>query len=294
MKCFYHSADLDGHCSGAIVRHVDPSTELYAINYGQDFPWGNIYSTDTVVMVDFALQPFSDMVRLARKCNLIWIDHHQTAIDEYDKSGLKLPGLRRIGIGACQLTWEYFQNMLVGNHIPKAVELLAEYDVWNHSNPMTLPFQYGMRLKDTWPDKSMDLWKSLFIGGQDVCEPIATAGSTILEYEQQTNAKFCKSYAFSTAIPAYPGTFDDVPPMLKAICINKGFTNSKVFDSVWNPNEYDLMITFCRLPLPKRQWTVSLYSDKPDVDCGQIAKNFGGGGHKGAAGFQCKELPFVH
>lgn len=53
---------------------------------------------------------------------------------------------------------------------------------------------------------------------------------------------------------------------------------------------YDLMITFVRRK--DKLWNVSLYSTKPEIDCGEIAKSFGGGGHKGAAGFQVKELPF--
>lgn len=121
MKCFYHSADLDGHCSGAIVKFLDPNAKLYPINYGQDFPWDEIYSTDTVVMVDFSLQPFPDMVRLASKCVLIWIDHHKTAIEDYNASGLNLPGIRREGIGACQLTWEYLGRQRPGSdawHFP--------------------------------------------------------------------------------------------------------------------------------------------------------------------------------
>jgi nanoRNase/pAp phosphatase (c-di-AMP/oligoRNAs hydrolase) len=41
-----------------------------------------------------------------------------------------------------------------------------------------------------------------------------------------------------------------------------------------------------------RMFTVSVYSTNPNIDCGAICKKYGGGGHKGAAGFQCKELPF--
>ena len=40
----------------------------------------------------------------------------------------------------------------------------------------------------------------------------------------------------------------------------------------------------------KGQWTVSMYSDKPDIDVSVIAKNNGGGGHKGAAGFQTDDI----
>ena len=40
------------------------------------------------------------------------------------------------------------------------------------------------------------------------------------------------------------------------------------------------------------KWSVSLYSIDPNIDCGSIAKKHGGGGHPGAAGFQCDSLPF--
>ena len=39
------------------------------------------------------------------------------------------------------------------------------------------------------------------------------------------------------------------------------------------------------------KFTVSLYSESVDVSV--IAKAHGGGGHKGAAGFICAELPFT-
>ena len=71
MKAFYHSADLDGHCSGAIVKYAHPECELIGINYGDKFPWESIGQDETVYMVDFSLQPFSDMIRLNKACSLI-------------------------------------------------------------------------------------------------------------------------------------------------------------------------------------------------------------------------------
>ena len=52
MKCFYHSSDLDGHCSGAIVKARFPECEMIGINYGQPFPWGDIEEGEIVYMVD--------------------------------------------------------------------------------------------------------------------------------------------------------------------------------------------------------------------------------------------------
>lgn len=42
-------------------------------------------------------------------------------------------------------------------------------------------------------------------------------------------------------------------------------------------------------------WTVSLYHAKhrTDLDLSAIATKFGGGGHRGACGFQCETLPFL-
>lgn len=75
-----------------------------------------------------------------------------------------------------------------------------------------------------------------------------------------------------------------------AICANRGFTNSQLFDSVYDSTRHDLMLVFC---FKKGRYHFNLYSDKSEIDCGKIAKTFGGGGHKGAAGFHSYHLPFL-
>ena len=284
MKCFYHSADLDGHCSGAIIKREFPQCEMIGINYGQEFPWEKIEPGESVAMVDFTLQPFDQMERLNGICNLIWIDHHKTEVEEARNRGVNIQGIQRVGIGACALAWEWLQgqeSVSVSDPIPEAVRLLAEYDVWNHSDPKTLPFQYGFRMfENTYPDNQR-LWDDFLDGSFTATEDAVSLGRDILIYEERQNAKFCKAYAFETELNG-----------IKAIACNRGFTNSKLFDSVWDPSKYDLMVTFVRLKPPSHKWTVSLYSTKPEIDCGLIARQFGGGGHKGAAGFQCAEIPF--
>ena len=277
MKCFYHSADLDGHCSGAIVKHFYPECEMIGINYGDEFPWRSIGHDENIYMVDFSLQPFDGMIQLAATTpHFHWIDHHKTAIEESTKHNFTIHGLRRDGIGACQLTWEYLSG---GFKLPYSIKLLAEYDVWNHKDENTLPFQYGMRLLKTNPNDSMRLWNSLFNGNEFTTDMIYK-GKTVLEYVKQDNEKYCQACSFDTEIDG-----------LKCIAINKMMTNSQVFESVWNNTKYDAMLTFGRR---NGKWTVSLYTDKDGVDVSIIAKARGGGGHKQAAGFQCDELPFKY
>lgn len=68
--------------------------------------------------------------------------------------------------------------------------------------------------------------------------------------------------------------------------MNLGHCNSDYFKSLPN-GKYDIFIPFV---FDGDQYTVSLYST--DTDVSEIAKKYGGGGHKKASGFQCKELPF--
>lgn len=37
MYCFYHSKDLDGKCSGAIVKYKFPDCNMIGIDYGDKF-----------------------------------------------------------------------------------------------------------------------------------------------------------------------------------------------------------------------------------------------------------------
>ncbi len=286
MKCFYHSADLDGQCSGAIIKMRFPECELIGINFGDDFPWDDIEVDETVFMVDFSLQPFAGMDTLNRGCDLIWIDHHKSAVDDaldFNADQLHKVDGRVIdlsnsvtGIGACALVWDYCYP---GKDRPKAVQLLAEYDVWNHTDMFTLPFQWGIRMMNTKPDEANGLWGSILSDDfSDITQQILQQGNIILKYVAQDNRKYMEACGFETELDG-----------LKCIAINRMLTNSQMFDSIWDEARYDAMLTF---GWRKGSWTVSLYSTKDCVDVSVTAKNRGGGGHKGAAGFQCSELPF--
>ena len=50
------------------------------------------------------------------------------------------------------------------------------------------------------------------------------------------------------------------------------------------------MIHFCRGS--NGMWNMSFYTTRDDVDCSEIAKSLGGGGHCQASGTVTKELPF--
>jgi oligoribonuclease NrnB/cAMP/cGMP phosphodiesterase (DHH superfamily) len=69
---------------------------------------------------------------------------------------------------------------------------------------------------------------------------------------------------------------------------NVGCMNSSFFDHT-DKRQYDLML---RYVFDGRLWNVSIYTHHDHIDCSYIAECYGGGGHKKAAGFECKRLPF--
>jgi len=299
--CFYHRGDLDGKCSAAVViEHFEGEVDLVGINYGDNFErlvFGRHNLKDEIViMVDFCLEPWDLMPRLQKSCkHLIWIDHHAEAIKEYENwqyfPEKKIDGCREIGLAACELTWRFFNN---NAPMPKAVNLLGRYDVWDWENtPVALEFQMGMRLLETAPENT-GLWKALIrpLSPQvekTLIDQIVDDGKVILRYKKQQDAIHIKSAGF---VLHFAGKV--------WLAINEMFNNSQLFDALYNPTLHHGMLTF---GWRKGQWHISLYTTLEDVDCGAIATEAAkrlsddrykatGGGHKKAAGFQCRSLPF--
>lgn len=281
MKIVYHRGDLDGKASGAVIwkkfcDQVEWQKDFIAAQYGEEFPFERISEGETVIMADFSLQPFdSEMTKLADMCKLVWIDHHSTAIKDYKNSGLRLAGLRKDGEAACSLCWRYF---FPRQPVPLALKYLSLYDIWDHSNPNVLPFQYGLRMEYT--NLESEIWQKIWVSDPVWISSVINVGKTLLKYEERTNNIYRSAFAFPVTLDGY-----------KCLAINRGLCGSLVFGE--EINNYDMVIAFVLHEKgPERSWNVSLYSTQDHVDCGQIAKTHGGGGHKGAAGFTCLELPF--
>lgn len=278
MKCFYHT-DMDGKCAGAIVframknqENDGTGFEYIPINYNDDFPFSKIMKDEEVIIVDFSLQKVGEWDKLLDITkNVVWIDHHKTAIQKAPQEVHSLHGIRKDGTSGCILTWEYFYPKL---KLPLVVDMLGKYDVWDFSkygNDLN-KLQAGIRLWETHPES--DNWDRWLNENYTATDELLR-GTIALQFRDNTWAGLIKSWSFWATFEGY-----------KAICCNAGSVSSQLFDSV--KEDYDLMVPFV---FDGKQWTVSLYTKK-DIDCSELAKRYGGGGHKQAAGFQCKELPF--
>lgn len=286
MYVLYHSRDLDGYCSGAICKKKYPDAILIGYDYGQPIPMEQIKPGQPVIMVDVSL-PMEAMVTMglhSRK-QFTWIDHHQSAILDYQALEKSEPikasyinAVLKQGISACELTWQY---LFPDDKMPTAVSLLGQFDTWRNENKtawdlIILPFQYGMKLLSiTTAQEFPQYLLTDFVDNKDLDNIIAN-GKLILEYQKNIDVVNMQS--------AFEVEFEG----LKAIACNGAGLGSMAFDSVPDLADYDLMMPF---KFNGQNWSFSLYTAKDNVDCSVLAKKYGGGGHAAASGFIMDELP---
>jgi oligoribonuclease NrnB/cAMP/cGMP phosphodiesterase (DHH superfamily) len=271
----YHSIDLDGFSSGAIIKKRYPTAVLMGWNYGDPIP---IPENKKIIMSDISF-PMSVMWEIGKKNELLWIDHHISAIKDFEKyqevhGEPPFKSVLNNKFAACELTWE---TLFTDDWFPESIRMLGKYDSWRNDDQKywenyILPYQYGMRSICN----SVDSFPGYALISNNHCNDLIQTGKVILKYQTQQNEALCKKAAFKIVFKGYD-----------CICLNGSGFSSNTFDSVYDESKHDFMMPF---QFDGKVWHYSLYSTKVDVDSSVVAKEMGGGGHKGAAGFTTNVL----
>ena len=278
MLCVYHAADHDGKGSAAIVKYVYKDCELIGYNYDQEIPKEEIAKHQDIIVCDVSF-PMEYMFELHNNKNLIWIDHHASAIAAYDEylqheGGFGIKGLRAIGTAAIELTWQYF---FPDKDVPEGVKLLALNDLFDLKDKRVRPFEFAfLSLGVNRPYEKV--WRDLFENKIDI-PLMVEKGNAILSYIKNRDYRLVRNMAFE-------GTFNN----MRYIAANMAQAGSDFFESLDNIKDYHFMISFS---LNKRnKWNFSFRTTRDDVDVSAIAATLGGGGHKKASGASgLDELP---
>jgi oligoribonuclease NrnB/cAMP/cGMP phosphodiesterase (DHH superfamily) len=296
MKIFYHS-DNDGQCAGFWVKEIAPSfvkepMKMYKMDYGISFPFEDIVPNEYVFIVDYSIEP-AEMDKLLKITqNVVWIDHHITAIEKYKDYSNEIKGLRVDGVAGCMLTYCYLAYMvncdtgeeikkfdlLMTNDAPRFTKLIADYDVWTFIyGDDTRNFQKGFSLYPHEPDAK--IWEELYdedISSQhlSLVNTMIDQGKTITAYRYNLMKDYCEKKGFETSLAGYDNCY----------AVNMGMIGSDDFIAP-NVKNYDVLIGFS---FDGSNWNYSLRSSKVDVS--EIAKKYGGGGHNAAAGFSSETL----
>lgn len=307
--CIYHSIDLDGWMSAAIVKYWFESINDYPDNVGKgtiDFigfnygdPIPDLSGYDKVIMCDVGF-PVEEMIKLYDTKDFIWLDHHISAIKsialniKFDKDEPQIEGIRDTKYAACELTWEYY---FPDKPMPEIVRLLGRYDCFGHKGTdeeqKVLEFQYGARaVISDMSDAYLYLVLSIPVG-------IGLNSTTISDIHRDGKAiyKFLCIDAKQSYKNGFPIQFkydidekENVGRIAKFICINKERFNPINFGIKYHDEDYDGAACF---HYANGAYNFSLYNDNGQVDCSVIAKQFGGGGHSGASGMRLNHEQFI-
>ncbi len=340
--CIYHSRDLDGWMSAAIVKKSFLRTNVGTIEEKKDLIINDFYINegnrvtnkqniltflgwdygdvipdlseyDKAIMCDVSFK-YEEMVHLGTE--LIWIDHHKSAIEEVEKGLIKdvgyIAGLRDTKFAACELTWKYF---FPDETMPEIVRLLGRYDCFGHKGTdeeqRVLEFQYGARQIISNYEEAYNMLHLMtylhspisgplgtIIPSIDAMKHIQNAGKSIYNY-LKTEAKqiYKKAFEIRLTIPNRHNSLNDSMACntsydVKFLCVNQERFNPINFGIDYHKEGYDGFACFW---YKGGKWNFNLYNDNGEVDCSIIAKRYGGGGHKGAAGFVIDDINnFLH
>lgn len=294
----FHRADYDGLFCREIARKFLPDAELIGWDFGDTPlaipPDGPIYILDLPVDRVFE-RVFNNMAANNKVIpqfsrdeikRVIWIDHHKSSIETHP---IDIPGYRIDGVAACRLAWQWFK---IGSgpdttNLPdksdyierKVVEPLAvcwvgEYDVWDKRNPKAELFQFGLRSRELTAEDWLDLLASLPYYAR-LTHDLVDSGEILQRYQQQNDASVVNHQSFLSE-------FDG----LKFLVLNTARCNSLTFAAKDVPETgHDALMG---VSWDGKSWKVSLYHAKhrTDLDLSAIAVKYGGGGHRGACGFQ--------
>lgn len=284
--CYYHN-DADGKCSAAIIRQEFPEISFTPVGNANisDPNFTKVTKDDHVIIVDLSIPVVAYNDLRSRTKNITWIDHHKTTIDNLpliDKDDLDYVFKSDEG-GACLLTWNYYRG---GMKPPFVINLVSNYDEWKYKyGDKTMLFHIGSSMYDLNPEST--IWDLLLDSSpkskrdsKTFIDSTLTVGHTLLKYQESKVYDLLFNCSFHIVLGGH-----------KFLAINTDSSNIALrkLDLKKFKIEADGMILFYR---QKNKWVVSLYTDKITVDVSAIAKEYGGGGHRSAAGFAAKKLPF--
>lgn len=312
MICYHHN-DLDGKCAAAVVayyfKYTNPDNYIESDYTGLKTELCR--DNDEVFIVDYSFteDTMEDLLHICdRARKVVWIDHHDSSIDLV-KNHPELRDIDNLRIrlskeqSGCYLTYQYFYDASP-NGVPLFIQLISDYDNWNHKSLLCIDFVRGLDIEENNPTD--EIWKDLFDEWEMYMEGLLEPYNerplpqfediTPLDLDDEEGDFFWHKYILDqgTIVSLYLLTqnqslvdnfgFESYLDNIKCFCLNaKG--NSLMFGH--KIKEYPMCVTFM---FDGEAYNYSVYSEDESISCKEIAERHGGGGHKGAAGFRSPDL----
>jgi uncharacterized protein len=275
--CIYHGGCTDGVASAWCMWRRYPETDFYAGVYQRDPDWEKIAGAD-VYLVDFSYKR-SVIDRLRDVANSVTVlDHHKTARDDLESllNTGEIGGVFDMDRCGALIAWEHF------NHAEQRPLLLGEIDAqdrWLASRDPQLilalrSYPHSAEAAGGW-EALMGMW-SWFMTDYGLKE-LRNDGASIHRYY--------RARVEETKLNAAPM---DIGGLRNAPVVNAPYYLASDVAGELAADAPD-GVAACWWQNRDGSVTFSLRS-RGEVDVGELATQYGGGGHPGAAGFSLPSL----
>jgi oligoribonuclease NrnB/cAMP/cGMP phosphodiesterase (DHH superfamily) len=262
MLCLYHENCTDGTGAAWAVREWAKENQIeilyQSVQYGDAPP---VVAGLDIIIVDFSF-PRATLVEMHQKASsLIVIDHHKTAKAELAGLDFCIFDMNKAG---CILTWEYF---FPNTAPPELFYYLQDRDLWRWELPLSREVNAALR---SYPPL-LSVWDEFMTSAG--LDKLKAEGKAIVRYQQQQI-----DMALARPIPMAEIGGYQVP------CINCTHLISELGNELAKGHPFAALYFDIE---DKRVF--SLRSSDEGEDVSKIAKMYGGGGHRNAAGFSIKK-----
>jgi oligoribonuclease NrnB/cAMP/cGMP phosphodiesterase (DHH superfamily) len=256
------------------LKNTKEKTRYIGVKYGEKVPKFEI--GDNLFILDFCYSP-DEIIEAAKTAKSITlIDHHKTSQEQHNKYWAENPIPQNAKIifkqenSGCVLTWKYFHP---NKEIPELLKIIEDHDLWRFEDDRTKAIMCALHSKI--PFKIQDLTE-LF--GVPVLENMERIGDILLEQRNGSVARL-KTKKHSIQLGSATGLAVNAPPEFSNELGHELAEESGTFGVSY---QYDGSID---------KWMFAIRSTG-DYDVSSIAKLYGGGGHKNAAGFSLSRKQF--
>ncbi|MDB4337510.1 DHHA1 domain-containing protein [bacterium] len=212
-----------------------------------------------VVILDFSFDNATTKKMIEQADSLLVIDHHKSAMVElHDITNTKFD----MSKSGAMLAWEFFHP---GKEAPKFIQYIQDRDLWSWELPYSKEFSAAF---DMIPFEFEEFEK---FEDDSVFDDAAKRGSYILAYSKTVVKKVCEK-----AHRRKMGGKD-------VMVVNASHWMSEIGSRLAPDCDFAMIWYWDH---DAKHTKVSLRAFHDTVDVSEIAKKFGGGGHKKASGFQ--------
>lgn len=265
--CLYHANCLDGFAAATVVEKSCPSTEFIAAQYGKPPP---AVAGRDVIIVDFSY-PRAVLIAMAASAKTILIlDHHKTAAEDLAEG---LPDNVKVTFdmtrSGCVLAWKHFHP---GEPVPLLLQHVQDRDLWHFDLANTRELMAALGSVE----QSFDAWDEFGEVFETNPAQLVDQGAAILRYTDGIRTAAIRGGRRTLTIGGHAVPAVNAPPFL-ASEIGAELSQGQPFAATY----FDAA----------KARIFSLRSTDAGLDVSAIAKQYGGGGHRNAAGFS---VPFDH